>query len=328
MTKTIALITTGGTIASRFDTTHGDVRANTGGHELLSGLPDLPADIAVEVIDFCNVNSFALDIETSFRLAKKVGDMLTRPDVAGAVVTHGTDTLEESAFLADVVVGSQKPIVFTGAQRSADALDGDGPANIANSIHVVASEDAIGLGALICFDEEIHAARDGTKTHTSRVGTFQSAEHGKLGDVDQGRVILHRAPRLRAHVPADRIESRVDLIKLALGMDARFLRYAIESGAKGVVIEAFGRGNVTPDVLAGIREAIARNIPVIITSRLPQGRVQPIYGGGAGGRDVFDAGAIFAGDLSGIKARILLAVLLGAETDDAGIRAAFGVIAG
>ena len=144
------------------------------------------------------------------------------------------------------LVASDKPVVFTGAQRAADAHDPDGPRNIADAVRIAASPAAIGLGVVIAFEQEFHAARDVTKTHTSRVDTFMSSEHGKLGEIDGERVSVHRRPVLRKTFVAERIESRVDLVKLVMGSDDRFLRFAADSGAKGIVIEGFGRGNATP----------------------------------------------------------------------------------
>src|SRR5262249_39776422 len=169
-----------------------------------------------------------------------------------------------------------------------------------------------GLGRVSALDSEADGARDVTKRHASRVGTFYSAEHGKIADIDGDEVVIHRRPALRQTIRTDAIESHVDLIKLAMGADARFIRCALATGARGIVMEAFGRGNANHEVIAGIREAVQAGVPVAITTRCPEGRGKPIYGNG-GGRDVEAAGAIFAGDLQGVKARVLLAVLLGAK---------------
>lgn len=308
--KKVILVSTGGTIASRMDVAHGHVVASASGNELMGLLHDPLTGITVDIDEFCNIGSFNLDLERAFDLARRIGEHLSRPDVAGVAVTHGTDTMEESAFLADLVVASDKPVVFTGAQRNADEEDTDGPRNLAEAIRLAAS-GLHGLGAMILFDQEFHAARDATKTHTYRTDTFASMEHGKLGEIDGDRIVLHRRPALRATIATDRIEPRVDLVKLVMGSDARFIRCALETGARGLVLEGFGRGNAPLAVVTGVREAVAAGVPVVVTSRCPQGRVKPIYGNG-GGKDLAAAGAIFAGDLTGIKARILLSVLLGA----------------
>jgi L-asparaginase len=323
----IVLVTTGGTVASRHDPKSGHTAASVDGDSLRQSLHDPLTGVDLVVDEFCNVGSFAIDLPLAFGLAKRVERHLADPGTTGVVVTHGTDTMEESAYLADLLVASDKPVVFTGAQRAADAPDPDGPRNIADAVRIAASPAAIGLGAMIAFEQEFHAARDVTKTHASRVDTFASGEHGKLGEIDGERVSVHRRPLLRKTFTAERVESQVDLIKLVMGSDGRFLRFAADSGAKGIVIEGFGRGNATPAAAKAIAEIITEGIPVIVTSRCPQGRVRPIYGNG-GARDLERAGAIFAGDLSGLKARVLAAVMLGAGLSSEAMREDFDLLGG
>lgn len=306
----IVLITTGGTIASSFDQVAGDVRANTSGTQLADIARRQIPYLNLTSVEFSTVGSFVLDLDTAFQLVKRVDAELRRGEVRGVVVTHGTDTLEETAFLCDLVVTSDKPVVFTGSQRALDEPDSDGPRNLCNAIRVAMSKEARGLGTLVVFEDEIHGARDATKTHTSQVRTFQSGEHGKLGEIDGDSIIIQRLRRRRPTFPCTRIENRIDLVKLALGSDGRFIDFAIASGARGVVLEAFGRGNATPAALESVQRAAERQIPVIVTSRCPKGRVAPVYGQ-SGGAGLKRARAIFAGDLTSIKARILLAVLLG-----------------
>lgn len=308
MTK-VVVVSTGGTIASRVDHERGFVTSQVTGAELVRRLGVLAPAVEIETDEFATIGSFLFDLDLVFRLTQRIAVHLADQAVAGVVVTQGTDTMEEASFMADVLIASDKPVVFTGAQRHADEPDSDGPRNLADAIRVAAAPEARGLGAMIVFEQELHAARDATKVHASRVGTFASAEHGKLGDVDGERVIVHRRPALRSNFKAERIEPQVDLVKLVMGSDARFIDHAEATGAKAIVLEAFGRGNATLAVVDAVRRATTRGIPVVVTSRCPQGRVEPIYGNG-GGKDLLAAGAIFAGDLSGIKARILLSVLL------------------
>ncbi|MBB3998647.1 asparaginase [Aureimonas pseudogalii] len=324
---TIQLITTGGTIASRPAGASGDVVAGMSGADLRATLHDPLDGIALEVDDFCKVGSSAIDLPLAFALTRRINEHLGRADCDGVVVTHGTDTMEESAFLADLLVRSDKPVVFTGAQRSADAPDTDGPRNIANAVRLAASQQAHGLGAVICFEEDIHAARDVTKTHTSRTDTFRSGEHGKLGEVDGSVVSVHRRPLLRRGYAPARIETEVELLKLTMGVSDRLIRHVASAGAKAIVVEGFGRGNPTPAITQAIGEIVAAGIPVIICSRCPEGRTKPVYGNG-GGRDAERAGAIFAGDLAGIKARLLAAVLLGEGADMARLREEFAFFGG
>jgi L-asparaginase len=322
----VVVVATGGTIASRFDRERGAVTSQTAGAELL-GRTAVPADVEVAIDDFVMVGSFNFDLELVFRLTGRIAVHLGDPAVAGVVVTQGTDTMEESAFMADLLVASDKPVVFTGAQRNADEPDSDGPRNLADAIRVAAAPEARRLGTVVVFEQEIHAARDVTKVHSARVGTFASLEHGKLGEVDGERVIVHRRPLMRHTFAVEAIESRVDVVKIVMGSDGRFIDHAVADGARAVVLEAFGRGNATLAVLDAVRRAIGKGVLVAVTTRCPQGRVEPIYGNG-GGKDLAAAGAVFAGDLSGIKTRVLLAVLLATDRSRSDVIGVLAALAG
>ncbi|MFQ5971212.1 MAG: asparaginase [Alphaproteobacteria bacterium] len=310
MKPRVVLIGTGGTIASRYDEKLGRAVPSESAEDLVAMLPQLRDMAELELDNFASVPSFDMSPGFALELAGRVNDTLARDDVSGVVVTQGTDTLEETCYLADLLLGGEKPAVFTGAQRMPDDPVPDGPGNIMDSVAVAASPEARGLGAVVCFNGRVHAARDVTKVHASALETFQSYDHGALGEVDGGRVVIHRRPVLRRAFAVDRLEERVDLIRLSMGSDARLVDAAVAGGAAGLVIEAFGRGNGPTGLTEPLRRAVARGIPVVVTSRCPAGRVKPIYGGGGGGRDLEDAGVVFAGDLKGPKARVLLMVLL------------------
>ena len=310
MKPKVVLLATGGTIASRYDPALGRTVASQRAEDLLEMLPQVGDVAQIEVENFATIPSFDMSVQFAFGLTRRINEVLARTDVAGVVVTHGTDTMEETSYLTDLLLQSEKPAVFTGAQRAHDDPQSDGPYNLLNSVRLAASPLARGLGAVVCFNGTFHAARDVTKVHASAVETFQSYEHGALGEVDGDKVVVHRRPVLRRSFQIDRLEQRVELFRLALGVDLRGLEAAIERGISGLVIEGFGRGN-GPTPLAGlVRLAIQKDILVLVTSRCPAGRVEPLYGGGGGGRDLADAGAVFVGDLKGPKARLLLMVLL------------------
>lgn len=310
MKKTVCLITTGGTIASQKNASTGHVTAKLGGAELIVLLGSRLDDVELLVDEFMTVGSFALSLEDAFALACRIREHLADPRIDGVVVTHGTDTMEESAYMADLLIDSEKPVVFTGAQRAADEPDADGPRNIGDAVRIAASSVARGLGVLLCFEQEFHAARDVTKSHTSRTDTFISAEHGKLGEVDGDMVVVHRRPLFRGKIPASRVETDIEIVKLGIGSSDRFLRFAALNGVKAVVIEGFGRGNAPPAVTATAIDLVKSGTPVIMTSRCQRGRVKPIYGNG-GGKTLAEGGVIFAGDLSSQKARVLVSLLLG-----------------
>jgi L-asparaginase len=312
-TPKVVLLATGGTIASRFDPALGRTVASQRAEDLIAMLPQVKDVAELEVIDFATIPSFDMTVQFAFGMAQRINALLGQPDVDGIVVTHGTDTMEETSYLADLLLESEKPAVFTGAQRAHDDPQSDGPLNLFDALCVAASPLARRMGALVCFNGTIHAARDVTKLHASAVETFQSYERGALGAVDGGKVIIHRRPALRRSFRVDRLDERVKLFRLALGADLDDLESIIERGAHGLVLECFGRGNGPTRLTELVRLARSKSIPVLVTSRCPVGRVQPLYGGGGGGRDLADAGAIFTGDLKGPKARLLLMVLLASE---------------
>jgi L-asparaginase len=211
-------------------------------------------------------------------------------------------------------------VVLTGAQRAASEPDADGPANLRDAIRVAASAEARRRGALLSFAGNLHAAREVRKVHTSALDAFASPGYGPIGHVDGDVVTFRRRPERRGGrglaLDPERIEIGVDLIRLYAGADARFVRTSVESGARAIVLETTGRGNANDAVVAGVRDAVAAGVAVVVCSRAVAGRVEPVYGRG-GGADLADAGALFAGDLAGPKARILLQLALGAGVEAA-----------
>lgn len=310
MKPKVVLLATGGTIASRYDPALGRTVASQRAEDLLQALPQVGEVADIEVDNFATIPSFDMTVQFALSLARRIDEVLARPDVTGVVVTHGTDTMEETSYLSDLLVQTEKPAVFTGAQRAHDDPQSDGPFNLLNAVRVATCPMARGLGAVVCFNGTIHAARDVTKLHASAVETFQSYDRGALGEVDGDKVVLHRRPLLRRSFKVDHLEERVDVFRLTLGADLSGLESAISRGVAGLIIEGFGRGNGPTRLSELVGRATGKGIPVLITSRCPAGRVEPIYGGGGGGRDLQDAGGIFTGDLKGPKARLLLMVLL------------------
>ena len=274
--------------------------------------PDGPE---LEVDDVVSAPSFDIHGELALRLAKRVVEHAGRP-VAGVVVTHGTDTMEETVYLVDRLLDGETPVVLTGAQRGADQADADGPRNFRDAVRTAVSSSARGRGALVAFAGELHAAREARKVHTSRTHGFASPGYGPVGHVDGERVVFQRRPDRRPPLPAPETLAQVDLIRLYAGSDGRFVRASVASGARAIVLEGTGRGNANDQVVAAVREAVETGVPVAICSRCVEGRVEPVYGRG-GGRDLADAGALFAGDLAGPKARVLLQLALGAGLDPA-----------
>lgn len=306
--KVVAL-TTGGTIASRPDPSGGVVAAASG-EELLSTVPELAEIADTRVEDLFKIGGYLMTPEDMLAVARRVRELSGDASVSGIVVTHGTDTMEETAYTVDLLHDGDQPVVFTGAQRNAAVADTDGPRNLTDAVRVAASPKSRGLGAVIAMGGSVEAAREATKVHTSAVRAFASPGHGPVGAASDGVVHVFRR-RVRPLNLAGEISAvpRVDLIKLSAGIDGTFLRAAREAGARGIVIEAFGIGNANHEVLAEVKDSIEAGIAIVIVSRCPEGYVAPVYGNG-GGFDLKEAGAIFGGSLSGQKARILLGVAL------------------
>jgi L-asparaginase len=317
MSQLVVVVSTGGTIAMRPEPETGKLVPLVSGDELVEtiGWPEAPP---LELDDFINVPSFAVHGDLALALAGRVLAHARRPDVSGVVVPHGTDTMEESVYLIDRLLDADTPVVLTGAQRGADQPDADGPRNLRDAIRVAVSEQARGLGALVVFAGEIHTGRDARKVHTSAVRAFGSPGIGPIGHVDGDAVVVRRAPRRRPALPLPERLAIVDLHRLYAGSDGRFIRHSLDTGAEGIVIEGTGRGNANEQVVEAVREATRRDVPVAVCSRCVAGRVEPVYGRG-GGRDLAEAGALFAGDLAGTKTRVLLQVALGVGLDPAAI---------
>ncbi len=264
--------------------------------------------------DFASVPSFDVHGQLALELARRV--LVHAATGVGVVVTHGTDTMEESVYLTERLLPLEHPpIVFTGAQRGAQEPDTDGPRNLRDAIRVATSPAARDAGPIVCFAGELHAAREVRKVHTSALHGFASPGYGPLGHVDGERIALRRRPLRRPPLPDPAaLLPLVDLVRLYAGSDARFVRASLASGARAIVLEGTGRGNANEQVLEGVREAVSAGVPVVVCSRCVAGRVEPEYGRG-GGRDLAEVGALFAGDLAGPKARVLCQLALASSVD-------------
>jgi len=311
----VHLLGTGGTIA-------GGRGGSLGAGDLASLVSDLASVAEVSVEDFSNIGSSRMTPELQFRLAQRVRSLFQeRPELTGIVITHGTDSLEETAFLLDLVVPPGKPVVFAAAQRPPRESDTDGPRNLLNAIRIAARPGMSGLGVLVTLNDEIHAARDVRKTHSIAVNAFVSPWVGPIGQVDLERVYLYHRPARRLTIDAPRVETRVDLVTLYAGSDGSAIRQAAASGARGIVVEVFGRGNIPPESMEAVTEARGKGIVVAFSTRTGGGRVEL-------GEDAKRAGVVSAEDLDGLKARIVLVVALGAGADADGIASYYRRLSG
>jgi L-asparaginase len=230
----------------------------------------------------------------------------------GVVVTHGTDTLEETAVLCDLLHGGDAPIVLTGAIRPASATGADGPANLLDAVRTAGAEAAAGRGALVCFGGELHAARAVRKTDSVSPRAFTSPRTGPVGRVAEERVEVWAAPQRRPPLPVSQLEARVEIVPAALGADGAMVDAALAAGADGLVAVVLGAGHAPPGFLDACRRA-AKRVPVVACVRPERGRLlRGTYGFAGGERDVRDAGLICAPSLSPAAARITLMACLGA----------------
>lgn len=293
------------------------------GQEILDAVPGVDQVADVEVMEFGRFPGPHMNLRLMMDLSIQVRETLSRPDIDGVVITHGTDTLEETAYLLDLTISSEKPVAFVGAMRNSSELGWDGPSNLLSAMRVAVSGSARRLGVVVVMNETVLAASEATKTHTESFDAFQSPEFGPVGVVDKGEVIIRRAPVKRTHLNTSEIVEPVWLIKMGGGFDSTLINACIGAGAKGLIIEALGRGNVPPDSVPGITKAISSNIPVVLVSRCLRGRVYESYGYAGGGKQLRNLGVIFADFLNGQKARIKLSLALAVTKNLSEIQALF-----
>ncbi len=311
----VRLLATGGTIA-------GGAGGPLSAAELARAVPELAKLAALTVEDFVNIGSSRMTPEIQLRLARRVAEVMgSDPGLAGVVITHGTDSLEETAFFLDLVVSGERPVVFAAAQRPPREADSDGPRNLLNAVRVAAAPAARGAGVLVTLNGEIHAAREVRKTHAIALDAFRSPDGGPIGYVDAGRVVMRGRPLRRLTLDVESVEPRVELLTLVAGGDGRLLNAAVDSGAQGLVLEVFGRGNVPPAVLDAVRRARERQLVVVYTTRTRGGRVEV----DAESRRL---GVVGGEDLDGLKARLLLVAVLGRTRDPALIQSYFERLGG
>ena len=228
----------------------------------------------------------------------------------GVVVTHGTDTLEETAYYLELTLDVNIPIVITGAMRSSNEIGADGLANLRSSLVVATDEESSDKGVLVVMNDEVHTATYVTKTHTTNVATFQTPTFGPIGLVSKNNVIYFQKLVKEEHYEVNTTEKKVYLLKAYAGMDEKLINAVCDLGADGLVIEALGAGNLPPQTVSAVRNCIKRSIPVVFVSRAFNGVTQDVYDYEGGGKRFQQDGVIFTTGLSGQKARVKLMILL------------------
>lgn len=308
----VVILFTGGTISMRSDPVAGGNVPTLDGRGILALAPGIDRIATIDPVDLGRTPASHFTFPQLFGIADRIRTAQADPSVDGVVVVQGTDVIEETAFLWDLVLDDPTPVVVTGAMRTSDAPDFDGGANLRDAVSVAASDDVAGEGVVVVLNGEIHAADAVTKTHTGALDTFQSLDTGPLGRIEDDRVRLARRRPMRRHVRADRAAERVPIVTAHVAMDGSLIRAARARGLDGLVVAATGAGNTAPDVLAAAVEVIADGTPVVLASRAPSGAPSADYAFPGGGATWVRAGAILAGHLGAPKSRIALAVGIGA----------------
>lgn len=319
----VGVIFTGGTISMKVDERLKSAIPALSDAEIMATVSGIDKIAEIESVHFGSFPSPYITIDRMFELAEQVKIFQGREDIDGIVITHGTDSLEETAYFLDLMNDSNKPVVVTGAMRNGSELGYDGPANLSAAICTACSEDSIGQGVLVVMNNQVYGADEVAKVHTMALDTFQSPDFGPLGIIDQDHVIYYRQRKYQPAAIAASEHKKVGLVKTVAGDDGVLIDYMIDHGYKGIVIEAMGRGNVPPDMVDSIDRAIQSNIPVVIVSRCLKGRVLDSYGYRGGGKDLRYRGVILGDNMSGQKARIKLMLLLNITTNMEELREKF-----
>ena len=321
--KKVAIVFNGGTISMKVDERIKAAVPSLNGEEIMAMVTGIEKYAEIETYNFSSLPSPYMTPNLMLDLSRMIQKLIEREDICGVVVTHGTDTLEETAYFLDLVLKSNKPVVVTGAMRSSSELGYDGPFNLASSICTAISEESRERGVLVCFNGELHSASEVTKKNSMALNAFSTPNFGPIGIVDNNRVIFYRNNPESIHMKIQNTDKDVAIIKCSAGSDSKFIDFSIDQGYKGIVIEALGRGNVPPTMVDGIKHAIAKDIPVVIVSRCFEGRVFESYGYEGGGKELKEIGCIFGDVFASQKARIKLIVALNYSNDMSKIKSIF-----
>ncbi|HHO5731976.1 TPA: asparaginase [Staphylococcus aureus] len=319
--KHLLVIHTGGTISMSQDQSNKVVTNDTNPISMHQDVINQYAQI--DELNPFNVPSPHMTIQHVKQLKDIILEAVTNKYYDGFVITHGTDTLEETAFLLDLILGIEQPVVITGAMRSSNEIGSDGLYNYISAIRVASDEKARHKGVMVVFNDEIHTARNVTKTHTSNTNTFQSPNHGPLGVLTKDRVQFHHMPYRQQALENVNDKLNVPLVKAYMGMPGDIFSFYSREGVDGMVIEALGQGNIPPSALEGIQQLVSLNIPIVLVSRSFNGIVSPTYAYDGGGYQLAQQGFIFSNGLNGPKARLKLLVALSNNLDKAEIKSYF-----
>ena len=311
----VAMLFTGGTISMVADTAAGGKVPRLDGGAILARAPGIDAIAEPVIVDLGRTPASHFTFPKLFEIASEIRRWQADPSVDGVVVVQGTDVIEETAFLWDLVTDAATPVVVTGAMKAASDPNDDGPDNLRDAVRAASSPALRGQGVVVLLDHTINQADDVTKTHATALDTFQCLDVGPLGRVGDDGLLLERARGPRRRVAAERAAEGVQLVTAHVGMDGSQLDAAAANGAPGIVVAATGAGNTSPLLLEAAQRAISKGVVVVLATRVPSGAAGTSYGFPGGGAQWVQNGAVLAGHLTGPKARIALAVGLGAGLD-------------
>ncbi|GAA0458812.1 asparaginase [Alkalibacillus silvisoli] len=306
----VVLITTGGTIASKPKHPSGKLSSGAMTGEELASLCELPEEIDVVIDSAFQKPSVHLDFNDWIRLKNKVEYHFQDESVSGVVVTHGTDTLEETAYFLDLTVNDERPVVVTGSQRSINDLGSDVYINLRHAIYSACSSDLINVGTVVVFNERIFAAKHVKKEHASNIQGFNSFGFGYLGIIDNDLVQVYQKPLKREVYSLGNQMPRVDIVKCYTDGDGVVIDSLINAGTKGIILEGVGRGQVSPKMMPAIIRSIKKGIVVVITTASEEGAVYPTYDYEGSAYDLINHGVLLGSDYDSKKARVKLAVQL------------------
>jgi L-asparaginase len=321
MMPSVAIVFTGGTISMRHDPVAGGNVPVLSGADLLATVPGLDTIATLVPIDHGLTPASHFTFSALFEVWDIIRGALADDEVVGAVVVQGTDTIEETAFFFDLLQDGSKPIVVTGAMRAASDPGYEGPENLRDAVRAAASSALRGAGVVVVLAGSIEPADDVIKTHASALDTFRSLNSGSLGRIEGEKVVLVRSRGPRRHVATTTAAERVRLVVATVAADGMEIEALRAAGADGFVVAATGAGNTSPLLLAAAERAMADGLPVVLTTRSPAGAASAAYAFPGGGATWVRAGAMLSGHLGGPKARVALALGLGAGLDGAGLAA-------
>ncbi len=319
----ILIVFTGGTFSMKIDKKTGGAVPRYSGDELLDKIPEAKKLADLTCYDFGKYPGPHMTPQLMMELSKRIRELMKKNMYTGIIVTHGTDTLEETAYFLDLTIKTEIPIVVIGSMKNSSEPDWDGPGNLLDAIQICLNENCRNIGVLVCLNGEINAASEVTKIYTEQIDSFTSLDFGSLGFVQNGRVILNRLPRKLETIETDTLVPDVDMLTVYAGMDDKFFKFSADTGVEGIVVEALGVGNVPPPAFDGIKYAVEKGIPVVLVSRCPAGETLDIYGYPGAGKWLHKIGVIFADYLNGQKARIKLMLALGITKDRKKLRKLF-----